>query len=107
MILFGDETFLCSLLGLQLSQLHLFLTQSLLSCCCTAFTGLQRALQLYLRTKNKIQLILEQTFLTTGMTVSFFRQNSILKQCFCFQVKAEEKFIWQMILNIVENKCSN
>lgn len=48
-ILLGDQTLLCSLLGLEFSQLHLLLTQSLLSCCCTALTGLQGVLELCLR----------------------------------------------------------
>lgn len=47
-VLLGDQTLLCSLLGLKLSQLNLLLTQSLLSCCCTALTGLQGALELRL-----------------------------------------------------------
>ena len=47
-ILLGDQTLFCSLLGLELSQLHLLLTKSLLSCCCTALTGLQGALELSL-----------------------------------------------------------
>lgn len=55
-VLLGDHAVLCGLLGLQLSQLHLLLTQSLLSCCQAALTGLQRALELCLRdNKHKYQ----------------------------------------------------
>lgn len=55
-ILLGDQTFLRSLLGLQLPQLRLLLAQGLVSCSCTVRTGLQRALQLCLRVTKKIQL---------------------------------------------------
>lgn len=55
-VLPGDHALLCGLLGLQLSQLHLLLTQSLLSRCQAALTGLQGALELCLRdTKHKYQ----------------------------------------------------
>ncbi len=65
-VLLGDQTLFCGLLGLQLSQLHLLLTQSLLSCCCTALTGLQGALKLCLRgRKHKDHLIIKVDSLTS------------------------------------------
>lgn len=52
-ILLGDQTLFCGLLGLQLSELHLLLTQSILSRCCTALTGLQGVLELCLTGRKR------------------------------------------------------
>lgn len=58
-VLLGDQTLFCSLLGFQLSQLHFLLTQSLLGCCCITLTGLQGELELCLRgRKHEYYLII-------------------------------------------------
>lgn len=68
----GDHALLCGLLGLQLSQLHLLLTQSLLSCCQAALTGLQRALELCLRQQAQISQQCGSMFSMSGTQMMFF-----------------------------------
>ncbi len=79
MILLGDQTLFCSLLGLQLSELCLFLTQSLLSCCCTAFVGLQGALELCLRGRRHMDYEITKKYSQTSQTLQ--KRNNLYFEC--------------------------
>lgn len=97
-ILLGDETFLCSLLGFQLPQLRLLFTQSLLGCRCTALFGLQRALQLCLRTTNKNSIRFELQL----WVLLFFPTERNFGKLKLFQTEKYAKERLTLILHIME-----